>query len=235
MQTRLCENKESPIQYPKEQINYIKGDTQRFETSRGCPHNCPFCYEPMDRTHFSIPNITKNKVQILDMNFLYQPNIIERLNKLTNHIKVHGKVEIEAVCGVDFRLMNQDIALALRQAGFVKIRFAWDWWMKDQYRIKDCLKWFLKAGYRAEDLMCFMLVNWKITYEECCRKLDLLKVWNVRVCDCCYDGGYLTLRHNSSSPIIAIPKYWVDKEILDFRKRCRKHNQIVRFKIDPEV
>ena len=45
-----------------------------------------------------------------------------------------------------------------------------------------------KAGYRPRDIMVFMLCNWKIPYSECMKKLDLLKVWNVQVCDCYFDN-----------------------------------------------
>jgi hypothetical protein len=83
---------------------------------------------------------------------------------------------------------------------------------------------FKRAGYRSEDLSVFMIVNWKIPITECEKKLDLLKVWNVKVCDCCYDGGYK----------LAKPMFWTPEQIKRFRAKCRKHNQLVRFKIDPE-
>jgi len=51
-----------------------------------------------------------------------------------------------------------------------------------------------------------------------------MKVWNVKVCDCCYDGGY---KH-------CTPEFWTGKELSEFRAECRKHNQLVNFGIDPE-
>ena len=86
------------------------------------------------------------------------------------------------------------------------------------------MEMFVNAGYAPRDLSVFMIVNWKIPYVECCQKLDLLKIWNVKVNDCCWDGGYA----------IAKPKYWTPEQIKKFRRMCRKHNQMVRFKIDPE-
>ena len=74
-------------------------------------------------------------------------------------------------------------------------------------------------------LSVFILVNWKTPYADCLKKLDLLKVWNVKVNDCCWDGGYK----------IAKPHYWELSQIKEFRRKCRKHNQLVRFKIDPEL
>ncbi len=82
-----------------------------------------------------------------------------------------------------------------------------------------------EAGYRSEDLSVFMLANWKIPYVECCKKLDLLKVWNVKVNDCCFDGGYKQAK----------PKDWDIDQIKRFRAKCRLHNHMVLFKIDPEL
>lgn len=72
--------------------------------------------------------------------------------------------------------------------------------------------------------MVFMLVNWLVTRQECERKLDLLKIWRVQVCDCCYDGGYKT----------PAPNFWTAQDRSEFKRRCRKHNQMVRFGYDPE-
>jgi len=46
--------------------------------------------------------------------------------------------------------------------------------------------------------MVFLLCNWKIPYSECLKKLDLLKVWNVQVCDCYFDNQIRNIQ----------PVYW---------------------------
>ena len=52
------------------------------------------------------------------------------------------------------------------------------------------------------------------TYDKCTiKKLDLCKVWNVKVCDCYFDGQV--------SPHI-VPIFWTEQQIRDFRKRVRK-------------
>ncbi len=220
LQTRLRQKEKGRYDYGNSpQINYTQGNVQRIETSRGCPHTCPYCYEPDTLKVFKIPEITKPFVQILDMNFLWQPDIEERIWSL-----LKPKTKYEAVCGFDHRLLTQEIAAALKATRFVKVRIAWDWYMKDQYKIKDALKMLYNAGYKPKDLSCFMVTNWKIPKAECERKLDLMKVWNVKVCDCCFDGGYSN----------AVPEHWTSEEIKEFRARCRKHNQIVLFGIDPE-
>ncbi len=80
-----------------------------------------------------------------------------------------------------------------------------------------------KAGYRSRDIMAFMLCNWKVPYSECMRKLDLLKVWNVQVCDCYFDNQIRNLH----------PVHWSKAHIDDFNQRCKKHNQLVNFRMDP--
>lgn len=218
------------VTYSKPQYNKIKGDKQRIELSRGCPNNCPYCFEPHAKTkddvnHFSIPEIKRNYVQILDMNFLWQENVLEKIRKL-GKIRVNNKVVYyEEVCGFDYRYMDQEVCNALKKARFVKPRIAWDWTLNDQYKLKDTINMLKKAGYKPHEIMVFIIVNWKMPYEDCLKKLDLLKVWSVKVCDCCYDGGY---RH-------AVPEYWSKEEIVNFRMKSRKHNQIVNFGIDPEV
>jgi hypothetical protein len=164
------------------------------------------------------------------MNILWQPEIATRLKQL-GETKFNDKViYYEAVCGFDFRLLTQDLANLLKAARFEHPKLAWDWFIKDQYKLNDAVEMLLKAGYkngggRTSDVSIFMLVNWKVPYDECCRKLDILKVWRVNVCDCCFDGGYS----------IAVPRYWKQWQIEDFRAKCRKHNQLVAFGIDPEI
>ena len=198
---------------------------QMIETCNGCPNNCEYCKEPKEMVVFDIPEIKQNYVRILDMNFLAQPDAIERIRYLGRQ-KVNNKVVYyELVCGIDFRIMTMEVAQLLKDNRFVKIRLAWDHSFELQYKIKDTIDMLVKAGYKPKELSVFILVNWKIPFEECVRKLDLLKVWNVKVNDCCFDGGYKI--HKSM--------YWNEDQIKLFRKMCRKHNQLVLFGIDPEL
>lgn len=229
-QLRLASRKKRPERlkyittYGKPQYVKVKGDIQRIELHRGCPYDHEYCYEPTENIDFPIPELVRNNVQILDMNFLGRKNVLETIEEL-GKIRVNGKVvHYEAVCGFDFRVLNLQIVRALKTARFKKIRLAWDGSLKDQYKIKDAIQMFLNAGYSAKDLMLFMLVNWRITKRECERKLDLMKVWGIKVCDCCYDAGYR----------YAVPEFWTEMELKEFRAKCRKHNQLVNFGIDPE-
>lgn len=213
--------------YDRPQYNAVLGDRQRIELSRGCPNLCEYCYEPGPREAeiFGIPQLEKNYVEILDMNFLFQPgrDVLKLIRDL-GKIRVNGRVVyFEAICGFDYRLMSQEIADALHEARFKKIRFAWDHGLGEQYKLKDTVKMFMRAGYRPRDMMVFIIVNWKISRADCEKKLDLLKVWNVKVGDCCFDGGHA----------IAKPGYWTAEDIKAFRRKCRKHNHLVGFWIDP--
>lgn len=98
--------------------------------------------------------------------------------------------------------------------------------MKDQYKIKDAIKMLRDVGYKNKEITIFMICNWKIPFSECCRKLDLCKVWKVKCADCYFD--------NQTSPNIQ-PIHWQPQEIKEFRRKVRKHNQLVNFEVDPDV
>lgn len=203
-----------------------RGNRQRIRITEGCVHNCPWCYEPTELKIFGIPELTRNIVEISDMNLLCKPqalNIIEELGSKRVNSKV---VTYELICGVDYRFLTQTIANALYANRFRKIRLAWDGAYSEQKRIKKALDLLLKAGYKRHDLMLFMVCNYKISLDECLLKLDLCKVWNVQACDCYFDGQVM--------PHV-IPVHWTMSEIKLFRKKVRKHNQLVNFGIDPEV
>ena len=192
---------------------------KQIQFTKGCPNGCQFCYEGKEMKYYN-PKIPFNEnVQILDMNFLANPNHISLLKKLQ-----FNKKKKEFVCGVDFRLLTDEICDLMKKSHFHKVRWAWDYSFNSQKKHNKVWKMFKKAGFKSEELSVFILVNWKIPYIDCCKKLDLLKVWNIKVNDCCYDGGYK----------LAKPKYWTPEHIKKFRAMCRKHNQLVRFKIDPE-
>lgn len=114
----------------------------------------------------------------------------------------------------------------MRKSRIIKPRFAWDWYYKDQYKIKKTKDMLIKAGYKKREIMVFIICNWKISFEECMKKLDLLKVWGLEVSDCYFD--------NQVFPNV-IPIHWSDKQNREFRRKCRKHNHLVYNDFDPEV
>lgn len=216
--------------YSKGAYNEYDYKEQWIRISEGCPNKCPYCRESFENgtepIYYKIPEIVRNDVKIMDMNLIYKPQTLKIINDLGSR-KVNNKVVYyELVCGIDYRYMTLEIANALKENRFIKIRLAWDWQFVLQKKIKDVVYMLLKVGYKPNDLMIFMLCNWLISYEDNCRKLDLCKVWNIKVADCYFD--------NQTMPNVK-PIHWTIEQIKDFRDKVRKHNQLVNFKIDPEL
>lgn len=206
--------------------NKMNDTEQWIRITEGCPHHHEYCREPQEIKVFAIPKIERNHVKIMDMNLLCKPeasNIIMQLGETRVNDKV---VYYELICGIDFRFLTREIAILLKANRFNNIRLAWDFGFEDQFKIKETIKYLKLAGYPSDEIMVFMICNWKTPYETNLRKLDLCKVWGVKVADCWFD--------NQVSPNIT-PIFWTIDQIKDFRKRCRKHNQLIGFKIDPEV
>ncbi len=199
---------------------------QWIRISQGCPNKCAFCYEPVEEIVFPVPTIERNLVKIMDMNLLSKPTVMDILTKLAES-RVNGRViYYELVCGVDYRFLTPIIAKMLKVSRFKRMRLAWDFAYKEQFKIKKVIDMLLTAGYRNKDLMIFMICNWQISYEECIEKMYLCAIWRVKIADCYFDGQV--------SPKIE-PIGWTQQQIKDFRRKVRKHNQLVNFGIDPEL
>ena len=225
------------ISYSYGPYNKVKGDKQWIRISEGCvwADQDTYCYEPREIKWFGVPEIEKNKVGVMDMNMFCKPQALETIKALGEQ-RVNGKViKYEMLCGIDYRFMTDELAVALYESRFGafnkkgewyrSLRIAWDWMFSDQKKMRDAIKKLEKAGYSREEMMVFMICNWDIPYVENLRKLDLCKIWGVKVCDCYYD--------NQTGPNF-IPVKWTLAEIEDFRCKARKHNQMIRFKIDPQ-
>lgn len=200
---------------------------QIIELSRGCPNNCEWCCAPYAATLedvelFAIPNITHRGVGITDMNFLFQPNIVNKIKEL-GELRLDGKkLGLKAISGLDYRFCTQEIADAMKKADFQGIALAWDGSYDDQIKIRKSLKMFTKAGYKAKDICIYILYNFKISLKDCMKKLDLLKIWGVRVFPSMFNGGIK----------VATPGHWTIDEIKEFREQCRRHNNITIFETD---
>jgi hypothetical protein len=215
--------------YSKGEYNKTDEVQQWIRLSEGCPNGCPYCREAFENPKlivFEIPEIIRNDVKILDMNLLCHPEALEMIRELGRR-KVNNKVVYyELLCGVDYRFLTQELAVALKQARFKNIRLAWDHSIRLQKEIKTASQLLLNAGYSPKDIMVFMICNWRITFEDNLKKMDLCKVWNFQIADCYFD--------NQLSPNIK-PIHWTEEQIKEFRHKVRKHNQIVNFRIDPEL
>ena len=216
--------------YAKGPYNKFDDQEQWIRITEGCPNNCEYCRETKENgakpKYFEVPNIVRNSVKIMDMNLMYKADCIEILDKLGSQ-RVNSKIiHYELVCGIDYRFMNQEKANALKRNRFKHIRLAWDHSIKEQKKIKECIKQLVTAGYRSEDIMVFMICNWRIPYEDNCMKLRLCLRWNVKAADCWFD--------NQLPPNVK-PIHWSHKQIKQFRKDVRVHNQLINFGIYPEL
>lgn len=217
------------VNYSTGPQNIITDEYQVIRLSEGCPHRCSWCYEWKEIGDqwkiFALPEIVRRDIRITDMNILAKSEALDIINQFRD-IRVDKKVVYPwFVCGIDYRFLTDELAQALKNNRFVNIHIAWDWRYSDQKRIKkavDCLK---KAGYHKTSI--FMICNHPaVSYKENMLKLDLCKYWHCKVNDCYYD--------NQLAPNI-VPVAWTGEQIKLFRKKVRKHNQVVNFGIDPEL
>jgi hypothetical protein len=213
------------MKYSYGPYNKFDDKEQWIRITEGCPNHCPYCYEPQEIKIFGVPEIVRNDVKVMDMNMLCKPEAIKILDELGSKRVNNRVVYYQMICGIDWRFLTQDLADALHRNRFQKIRFAWDYGFQHQVKIKNTVRMLRKAGYKGlRDLMIFMVCNWKTPYETNLAKLELLKVWGCQVSDCWFD--------NQVSPNIK-PIHWAEDQIKDFRKRCRHHNHLVSFQLDP--
>jgi hypothetical protein len=216
--------------YSKGSYNKYNNEEQWIRISEGCPNKCEFCRESFENgtepIYYPIPEIVRNNVKILDMNINYKDKFLDIINEL-GFKKVNNKVVYyELTCGIDYRYMTQEKADSLFKNRFINIRLAWDGSIYEQKRIKSVIDMLLKAGYKSNDLMVFMICNWKISYQDNLFKMELCKIWRVKIHDAYFD--------NQLPPNIK-PIHWSLEQIKEFRRKVRKHNQMVNFGIDPEL
>jgi hypothetical protein len=225
------------IKYSLGPYNKVKGDMQKIRITEGCPHNCPYCYEPQEIKIFGIPKIVRNKVLISDMNLLAKPQAKDIIYELMD-TRVNGNpVKYELECGVDYRFLTPEIASLLYHGNFGNfnkagnwvrnIKIAWDWEYKKQFqKMYDAVERLKLAGFKSKQISIFMICNWKIPFYECLDKLQAISVWNVLVNDCWFD--------NQTRGDV-IPIHWTPLEIKLFGDMCRRNNLLVTFGgYDPE-
>lgn len=209
--------------YSRGSYNVSNDDEQWIRLSEGCPNRCSYCAESWENgaepIYYEIPEIVCNRVNILDMNLIYKPKSLEIIKEL-GQLRVNNKIiKYSLQCGVDWRHLTQELASALKRSRFIEMRLAWDYGYEHAYKIKDALNKLIFAGYNPTTIQVFMICNWKTSYQECCMKLDTLKIWNVQVSDCWFD--------NQKKGKVE-PRYWNKDQIQEFGKLCRDHNIMIR-------
>lgn len=196
-QKRRYDKMQNQVEYHSEFYNKMDDTEQWIRLSDGCYRDCWNCYCPTETQHYEVPEIERNKVVILDMNFLYaylNPlEIIETLGKMKVNKKV---VYYDFYCGLDFTLLNEKLATALKKGRFGRfnnkrkyangLRIAWDRGIEEREVFVKSIKMLKDVGYKR--IQIFMLVNGKVSFNECVHKLRVLKDLRVEIGDCWYDN-----------------------------------------------
>jgi hypothetical protein len=184
---------EQEVEYHSEFYNKFNDTEQWIRITDGCFRNCWNCYCPQEKKVYDLPEIVRNKVRFLDMNFLYAHN--NPLKFIVNlPRKVNGKVvRYTFLCGLDFTLFTQEILNAMKKArvgrfnnkgNFINgLSFAWDRGIGEKELFKKAVFMILKAGYSKRNIQVLMLCNGKVSFEECLKKLEILKELRIQVAD----------------------------------------------------
>lgn len=214
------------IEYHNEFYNVWDDKEQWIRLTDGCFRSCWNCYCPKEVKVYELPELIRNKVRFLDMNFLYAHP--EKLNiiKSLRTFKVNKKVIYYTfLCGLDFMLLTPEICDELHNSrvgrfnnkgNFINgLSIAWDRGYNECSIMKRAVNQIVDAGYKRKNIQILMLCNGKISFEECLLKLRTLKNLRIQICDCWYDNQ----KRGSVNPI-----YWTKEECKLFGDLCRAHN-----------
>lgn len=211
------------IEYHTEFYDVSKGDEQWIRLTDGCYRDCWNCYCPKGIKVYDLPEINRNKVRFLDMNFLHaHHNPIDLLDSLPR--KLNNKViRYFFYCGLDFTLFTVPIVEALKKArvgrfnnkgNFINgISIAWDREINEKDAFIRAIGMLKDVGYKNNQAR--MLCNGKIPMKECFEKLKILKDLRVMIDDCWFDNQ----KRGSVKPI-----HWTERECEIFGNICRSHN-----------
>lgn len=219
----------------------VNVDYQIIHTTRGCIRRCKFCgtwkIEPKFAYKRSIKDeICSNRIIFYDNNLLANPYIKEIITELAEATNNGRAVYSESQCGIDGRLLTQELADLLKKARFINPRIAWDHQFEDYKLIKRQLDILVNAGYRTSDIYVFMIYNWDIPFKEMEKKRLKCWEWGVQIADCRFRpldqtfDYYNTTKKQTANDYYIHPK-WIDEEIKQFRRNVRKHNICVRQKL----
>lgn len=142
-------------------------NTQIIHMERGCIRRCFWCgvhiIEPeliyKDPLHSSDIYFNKDRKDVLlyDNNFLSHPQHKEILENLISYHK-KDKFKFMATQGIDGRLLTEDVAKMMKEAGFYQLRFSWDHDGQEE-SVKRCIEYFENAGYKRKEMQIFCIIN----------------------------------------------------------------------------
>ncbi len=223
--------------YRSDFYNEIRGDEQWIRLTDGCYRNCWNCLAPQQKIVYNLPDIKRNKVRFLDMNFLYAHHSPVGLLNILSKQRVNKKVVYYTfLCGLDFTLIEYEVANALKKARFGRfnnkgnfvngLQLAWDRTADEEEKFKKCIEVLNTVGYRNRNIQVFMLCNGRVPYAECLCKLKVLSDLNIQVCDCWYDNQ----KRGSIEPMFS----WTQAQCKLFGSICRAHNiSVLQRQIEP--
>lgn len=222
-------------EYHREFYNECHKDEQWIRLTDGCFRDCWNCYCPKDTIHYKLPNIERNKVRFLDMNFLYaHPDPMGLLQSLPRKLN-NRVVKYAFLCGLDYTLLTGPLLKELKSArvgrfnkegNWIKgLSIAWDRGYDEADIFEIAIKRIESEGYLRKNIQVFMLCNGKISFKESVEKLRILKKLRVQIADCWYDNQ----KRGSVRPT-----YWFKDQCDIFGKLCRAHNIAVLHRLyDP--
>jgi hypothetical protein len=213
-------------------------DYQIIHTTRGCIRRCDFCgtwkIEPEFTYKKSIQDeICSNRIIFYDNNLLANPYIEKILEELSNAEHKGKAVYSESQCGIDGRLLTQELANLLKKARFINPRIGWDHEYEQYRTIKKQLDILVNAGYRMSDIYIFMVYNWDIPFKEMEKKRLKCQEWGVQIADCRFRPlnqtfDYYDTKKEQTDKDYYIHPNWTDREIKQFRRNVRRQNICVR-------
>jgi len=211
---------------------------QIVHSTRGCSRRCRFCgtwkIEPKFESKDSVrKELNRRKVVFYDNNLLANPHIGKILDELSI-MKKTGEIDTcESQSGFDGRMLNPELAAAIRRAGFVNPKIAWDGPYDDWPKIESQITLLRKVGYNSKEISVFVLYNWRIPFEEVEKKRLKCWTWKVQISDCRFRP--LTQLHDrfdskksQTERDYYIHDNWTDEGIKQFRRKVRRQNICVR-------
>jgi len=210
-------------------------DFQILHTTRGCIRRCGFCgtykIEPEYTYKKSIKDeIKKKKLIFYDNNLLANPyikNILHELIQLKKEKKINY---IECQSGFDGRILDQELAILLKKAGFKEPKIAWDGKYNEHEKIKHQLNLLVNAGYKPNNIGVFMVYNYNISYPEMEKKRTFIYNYGSLIMDCrfrplnqTYDEYNPRKKYQTQNDYYIHPD-WTDQEVKQFRRNVRQSN-----------
>lgn len=149
-------------------------------SSRGCVHNCPFCavseLEPRFIARKSIKKFVYPKhkrITFFDNNFLASPYLYDIIGEL-----YELDLEVDFNQGLDARLINSEIAEALKPLKMKYIRLAYDN-IKDRNVVEKAIKTLNDAGFHRSQIIIYTLFNFDDSPDSFLDRLRDIMEWKV--------------------------------------------------------